>query len=88
MAWVTTWLAVLSFLVGCAALVFGVRVGHGSGELAAHFGWGVVALLLQLFTAATAAVHARARGREIASLRATLGAGEGARRGPEGTDRS
>ncbi len=72
MARVTVWVAALSLAAGAMALVAGFQVGHGRGDLATHLHWGVLSLLLQLFTALVALVHARASRREVDVLRAAL----------------
>jgi len=72
MARVTLWLATLSLAAGVTAFVVGVRVGHGESALSTHLNWGALCLVLQLFTALVAGVHARASAREIAGLRAAL----------------
>jgi hypothetical protein len=69
---VTAILVFLSLLAGCVTFAVGIRVGHGTADLASHLGWGAVTLVLQLFAASVAAVHARASGRQIAALRRAL----------------
>ena len=65
---VTALLAAASFVAGIAAFVAGLRVGHGEGTLYSHLAWGTGALFLQGFTAVVAAMHARARSREVDAL--------------------
>lgn len=65
---VTALLALASFAAGLVAFVAGLRAGHGEGTLYAHLAWGTGALFLQGFTAVVAAMHARARSREIQEL--------------------
>jgi len=60
MARVTAGLAFLAFAAGCAKFVQGLRAGHGEGALATHLYWGFATLVLQLFAAGVALVHARA----------------------------
>ena len=72
MAGVTAFLVGLSFVTGCITLVVGYGVGHGTGSMAAHLGWGMLTLVLQLFSTGVATVHARASSHEIALLNAEL----------------
>lgn len=72
MARVTALLAMLSLVAGIATFVVGVRVGHGESPLVSHLTWGMLTLVLMLFTAGVAMVHARASAQEIAALRAEL----------------
>jgi hypothetical protein len=65
---VTAWLAAISFAAGVATFVVGVRVGYGSSAIASHLNWGALTLVLQLFTACVAAIHARVAAQRVAGL--------------------
>jgi hypothetical protein len=80
MARVTAWLAALSLAAGVVTFVVGVRAGYGTSPVSSHLNWGAATLVLQLFTAGVAAVHARVAARQAAELRAA--AGEGAETEP------
>jgi len=82
MASVTALVVLLAFLAGCVTFVLGVRVGHGTSPLASHLTWGALTLVLQLFAACIAFVHARASGAQTARLHAELARSQGPGDGP------
>lgn len=57
---VTAALVVLAFLSGCATAVAGYWVGRGQSPVSLVLNWGALTLVLQLFAACVAVVHARA----------------------------
>ena len=57
---VTAVLVVLAFLSGCVTAVTGVWVGRGQSPVSLVLNWGALTLVLQLFAACIAVVHARA----------------------------
>lgn len=57
---VTAVIVVLAFLSGCVTAVTGVWVGRGQSPVSLVLNWGAVTLVLQLFAACIAVVHARA----------------------------
>ena len=72
MAIVTSLLVSASFVLTCATFVLGVRVGHGSSTLVSHMTWGMLTLVVQLFTVCVATIHARHSEQQIALLRSAL----------------
>lgn len=62
MARVTALVVVLAFVAGCVTAVVGVWVGRGQSPVTLLLNWGAVTLVLQLFAACIALVHARANG--------------------------
>jgi len=72
LAIVTSLLVSASFVLTCATFVLGVRVGHGSSTLVSHMTWGVLTLVVQLFTVCVATIHARHSERQIVLLRSAL----------------
>lgn len=74
----TAFVVVLAFLAGCVTFVLGVRAGHGTSPLASHLSWGAITLVLQLFAACIAVVHARASSARAARLREELARGAAA----------
>lgn len=60
MPFVTAAIVVLAFLSGCATAVAGYWVGRGESPVSLVLNWGALTLVLQLFAACVAVVHARA----------------------------
>lgn len=60
MSTVTALIVVLAFLSGCVTAVTGVWVGRGQSPVSLVLNWGALTLVLQLFAACIAVVHARA----------------------------
>jgi len=69
---VTAVLVLVSFVMSCATFIEGVRAGHGSATLVAHMTWGALTLIVQLFAACVATIHARRSEQQIAMLEAAL----------------
>ncbi|MBY0278462.1 hypothetical protein K2Z84_24290 [Candidatus Binatia bacterium] len=57
---VTAAIVVVAFLSGCATAVAGYWVGRGQSPVSLVLNWGALTLVLQLFAACVAVVHARA----------------------------